>query len=82
MEITETLILKFFRQECTREERAAVSKYFDDHPDQLDKYLDEREWMDFVEKSPLPSELSKQMLDIIEDHIQPPPRKIFYRLRS
>jgi len=78
MEITEALILKFFRQECTPEERTAVNKYFDDYPDELDKYLDERGWMDFAEKSPLSIELSRQMLEVIEDHIQATPvRRIF-----
>jgi len=73
MEITEVLILRFFRQECTPEERTAVSKYFDDYPDELDKYLDERGWLDFAEKSPLPAGLSDQMFEIIEDHILPTP---------
>jgi len=70
MEITEALILKFFRQECTPNERAAVNKYFDDYPAELDKYLDEQGWIDFAEKTPLPAGLSKQMLEVIEDHIQ------------
>jgi len=78
MEITEALILKFFRQECTPGERTAVNKYFDDYPDELDKYLDEQGWMDLAEKSPLPEELSKQMLEVIESHIQVTPvRRIF-----
>jgi len=78
MEITEALILKFFRQECTPEERAAVNKYFDDYPDELDKYLGEQGWMDFAEKLPLPAALSEQMLEVIEDHIQATPaRKTF-----
>src|ERR1700743_3385721 len=78
MEITEALILKFFRQECTPEERAAVSKYFDDYPGELDKYLGEQGWNDFAEKLPLPAALSEHMLEVIEDHIQAKPaRKIF-----
>src|ERR1700710_2822423 len=81
MEITEELILKFFRQACTAEERDAVSKYFDDYPDHLDKYLDEQVWKDFASTSPLPADLSRQMLDVIEDHIQEKPVRRISRFK-
>jgi ferric-dicitrate binding protein FerR (iron transport regulator) len=42
--ITQDLIKKFFRQECTPEERDIVLKYFETHPDAFDNYWDEREW--------------------------------------
>ncbi|WP_114789121.1 DUF4974 domain-containing protein [Niabella yanshanensis] len=42
--ITQDLIKKFFRQECTPEERDAVLKYFETNPEAFDGYWDEQEW--------------------------------------
>lgn len=42
--ITQDLIKKFFRQECTPEERDIVLKYWETNPEAFDSYWDEQEW--------------------------------------
>jgi transmembrane sensor len=69
MNITEELINKFFRQECTAEERSAVSDYFDQHPEELDKYLNEDDWKAFNTPAKLHPVISKIMLDAIDEHL-------------
>jgi transmembrane sensor len=82
MKITEELIYKFFRQECTPEERSAVSEYFDQHPGELDKYMDEEEWQKFDASSKLHPAISQQMRDVIEQHIanEVPQRKFNFKV--
>ncbi|TWI95599.1 FecR family protein [Mucilaginibacter frigoritolerans] len=69
MNITEELIDKFFRQECTAEERSAVSDYFDEHPEELDKYFGEEDWKTFNTPAKLHPVISKIMLDAIDEHL-------------
>ncbi len=69
MEVTKELLFKFFRHECTPEEHAAVNEYFHNHPDELDKYLDEEDWKNFNSENELDPAVSQQMLDVIESHI-------------
>jgi transmembrane sensor len=69
MNITEELINRFFRQECTAEERSAVSDYFDQHPEELDKYFGEEDWKTFDTPAKLHPVISKMMLDVIDDHL-------------
>lgn len=42
--MTDELIQKFFRRECTAEEAAQVSAYLKDNPEILNKHLNEKEW--------------------------------------
>jgi len=69
MNITEELINRFFRQECTAEERSAVSDYFDQHPEELDKYFGEEDWKIFDTPAKLHPVISKIMLDVIDEHL-------------
>lgn len=44
MEVSEAAIKRFFENNCTKEEAILVHQYFQDHPEQLGKWLPEREW--------------------------------------
>jgi ferric-dicitrate binding protein FerR (iron transport regulator) len=69
MEVTKELLSKFFRQECTPEEHAAVNEYFHSHPEELDRYLDEEDWKSFNSEDKLDPAISQHMLNVIESHI-------------
>src|ERR1700748_2036352 len=69
MNITPELIDRFFKQECTPEENHIVSEYFDQHPDELEKYLSEDEWQKFEDDATLHPAVSQKMLDVIESSI-------------
>lgn len=69
MEVTEELIGKFFRQECTPEECSAVSAFFQQHPDKLDQYLSEQDWQKFDAYQPLQTAASQHMLNNIQEEI-------------
>ncbi len=47
MQITNQLIYRFFRDQCTPEEVEAMVRYFDQHPEVLEKYMGEEEWLQF-----------------------------------
>ncbi|PTR01462.1 FecR family protein [Mucilaginibacter yixingensis] len=67
--MTEELIKKYFLQECTSDERAAVSAWFDAHPEELDRYLDDDSWLRFEAQQTVQPHLAEQMLQQIEAHI-------------
>ncbi len=66
MKVTPELIARFLRQECTHEENDAVSEYFEQHPEELNKYLDEGDWEKFEADAGLHPAVSKKMLGAIE----------------
>lgn len=70
--MTEELIKKYFLQECTSDERAAVSAWFDAHPEELDRYLDDDAWLAFDAQQAVQPHLANQMLQHIEAHISQP----------
>lgn len=75
MEVTPQLIAQFFKQECTPEESELISEYFNEHPEELDKYLSDDDWQKFTPDSKLHPVVSQQMLDVIENNISLPDQK-------
>src|SRR5476651_2020746 len=66
MNITPELIDKFFKQKCTSEENLIINEYFNQHPDELEKYLNEDDWQKFADDAVLHPAISQKMLDVIE----------------
>lgn len=56
--ISDQLIEKFFRNECTSDERQLVSTYLKDHPEVLNDYLSEEMWEQFQTSQFLDKEIS------------------------
>jgi ferric-dicitrate binding protein FerR (iron transport regulator) len=79
MEVTEELIVKYFRLQCNAEEKAAVADFFDNHPDELEKYLNDEDWINFKPEGELDPRLSEEMFEIVKSHtghqINPEPVK-------
>lgn len=63
--ITQDLIEKFFRQDCTPEERDVVLKYFETNPEVFDSYWDEQEWDRLESLEATNVRLSKKMFSRI-----------------
>lgn len=65
------LIMKFLRNECTAEEAAAVSNYFRENPDALDKFLPDDDFEAFEPEgeSVLPQGQGARMLEHIDRNI-------------
>jgi transmembrane sensor len=54
--MTEELIQRFFKKECTAAESIQVSEYLKAHPELMDKYLSEDEWNNIEEPAKMPEE--------------------------
>jgi transmembrane sensor len=59
--ISSQLIEKFFRNECTAEERQLVWTYLKDHPEVLNEFLNEEEWEQFQTSQFLDEEISERI---------------------
>lgn len=57
------LIDKYFRNECSDEERMLVLEYFRNHPEEWNKYMSEEDWDNFVTNEELAPELSEELFD-------------------
>lgn len=57
------LIEKYFRNECSDEERQLVLEYFRNHPEEWNKYMSEEDWDNFVADEELAPELSEELFD-------------------
>ncbi|NII24432.1 FecR family protein [Pseudoflavitalea sp. X16] len=68
MEVSEAAIKRFFENNCTKEEAILVHQYFLDHPEQLDKWLPEREWESFVHGMALSTAESNTWFEHIENN--------------
>lgn len=77
--MTDDLIEKFFRKECTPEEEQRVREYFRQHLSDLEN-LTEEDWATFHYKEPLPAFVSDKMLSVIEHSTHPRKTiRIFFR---
>lgn len=65
MKIDNTLIEKFFRNQCTEEEALRVIKYLEAHPHKLDELLPEKLWEQIEELSFIPFAKKKELLQSI-----------------
>jgi transmembrane sensor len=54
--MTEELIQRFFKKECTAAESIQVLEYLKAHPELMDKYLSEDEWNNIEEPAKMPEE--------------------------
>src|SRR4051794_19907331 len=54
--MTEELIQRFFKKECTAEESIRVSQYLKAHPELTEKYLSEEEWNNIEATAEMPEE--------------------------
>jgi transmembrane sensor len=60
--INDELLTRFFNDQCTQEEAREVAKYLQEHPEVLEKYLPEEEFLQLQEKDDLPETVSRQWL--------------------
>jgi transmembrane sensor len=61
--VTKELIERFFRNECTAEEQQLVAAYFKVNPDELEQYLEEKDWEGFETGERMDPALSKKMFE-------------------
>ena len=59
--INDELLTRFFNDQCTPEEAREVAKYLQEHPEVLEKYLPEEEFLQ-LQESDLPKTVSQQWL--------------------
>ena len=72
--ITKELIWKFFRNECTAEEKGLVMQYLEENPGVLEEYLSEEEWEHF--------ELSGRIDPYISNRLTTWVRQVYGRQRT
>lgn len=60
--INDELLTRFFNDQCTREEAREVAKYLQEHPEVLEKYLPEEEFLQLQEQDDFPETVSRQWL--------------------
>lgn len=61
-----TLVEKFFQDKCTKEEAEQVVVYLNDHPEQLDAYLGEKDWAAFAGSHALQPAANKRVWESIK----------------
>lgn len=66
MNITEELVTRFLKNGCSQEEAGYLTAYFKAHPEELDKYIGETEYKQFITQQ----ELSPVMSDAIFKRIK------------
>lgn len=80
MQMTEDLLERFFRKECTPEEEQRVREYLRQHWADMEKGLTEEDWAGFYHKETLSSSVSDKMLSVIDGSIRPKrTRQIYFR---
>lgn len=60
--INDELLKRFFSDQCTPEEARSVANYLQEHPDMLEKYLPEEEFLQLQEHAHFPETVSQQWL--------------------
>jgi len=64
--LNKDLIDKFLKGECSDYERQKVFSYLDEHPEALDEWLEESEWLHFTTEEELPKAFSDKMYAHVE----------------
>jgi transmembrane sensor len=82
MQPIEDLINKFLNRECSPEEAEQVHQYFTRHPEILDKYLCEEEWLNLNHFTTPAEERSDRILGSILKQIDPQPAKKLFVLNN
>lgn len=60
--INDELLTRFFNNQCTPEEARKVATYLQEHPEMLEKYLPEEEFLQLQESDDFPETVSQQWL--------------------
>ncbi|CAL1517990.1 FecR domain-containing protein [Chitinophaga sp. MM2321] len=63
--ITRELITLFLQNACTEEEKTLVIKHFEAHPEELEKYLPEEEWINFKSTDNIPAAAADRITSIV-----------------
>ncbi|MCF6404325.1 FecR domain-containing protein [Chitinophaga filiformis] len=69
--INDELLKRFFSNQCTPEEARRVANYLQEHPDMLEKYLPEEEFLQLQESGYFPETVSQQWLKNIHQQTLP-----------
>ncbi|MEI6265895.1 MAG: FecR family protein [Sphingobacteriia bacterium] len=69
MYISRHLIQRFFNNNCTKEEAAAVVQFLKEHEDVLDSYLPKEEWDQINHLESLPKDEAEHMYNFIEKEL-------------
>ena len=67
--VTKELIERFFRNECTIEERKRVWIYIKTNPNALDEYFNETEWENFKVQERLSETLSQKLFESVSNKL-------------
>ncbi|TWI92006.1 FecR domain-containing protein [Chitinophaga japonensis] len=82
MKLDPSLITRFLNNACDAEERALVAQYLHDHPDEMERYLGEAEWMDLITQEQAFTPRSAAMKQAVMQAISttaPKTRRVHYR---
>jgi ferric-dicitrate binding protein FerR (iron transport regulator) len=78
--INDELLKRFFSDQCTPEEARKVAHYLQEHPDMLEKYLPEEEFLQLQEDGHFPETVSHQWLkNIHQQTVSANNRKIWIK---
>ncbi|HJT74841.1 MAG TPA: FecR domain-containing protein [Chitinophaga sp.] len=69
--INDELLKRFFSNQCTPEEARRIANYLQEHPDMLEKYLPEEEFLQLQEEGHFPEAVSQQWLKNIHQQTIP-----------
>lgn len=61
MTISTQLVARFLANTCSKDEADMVAKYFEDHPEELEQYVTEEEWLVFNTKEQIDGYREKEM---------------------
>src|SRR5688500_12651655 len=61
--IPQELITRFFSNECNDDERKRVLQYFEENPDEWNKYMNEEDWDKFETSEQVNPFVSKKIFD-------------------
>lgn len=67
--MNEELIQRFFSSACTPEEARQVADYLKEHPEMLEKYVSEEEFIHYTSEGDLPEKVSSQWLRHIHKEV-------------
>lgn len=72
MEIDDNTIKRFFSGACSRYEAEAISNYLIQHPDMIDTYFKEGEWLEEIQARPINEipYVEKDLLEKIKSNVQ------------
>jgi transmembrane sensor len=77
------LIDKYFRNECSDDERQQVLEYFRNNPEEWNRYMNEDDWDQYIVNEELPQELSEDLFDrVSRQTFRKSRRRMMFRLAA